>query len=658
MSSLHEPRLEWLRVRGGLEAIDLHVAAALARIGRDDDPDVALAAALASRAPRHGHICAELDRPPDDLRGEGADTAAAHVEWPALASWLATLSRSPLVRRPGDGRNDTPLVLDGARLYLDRYWRYQARLLEAVRARASARVDGVDEALLRDGLDRLFPPAPGAAGVDRQRLAALMAVLRRLTVISGGPGTGKTTTVKKILALLLEQHDRAAAPDDQRPLRIELAAPTAKAAARIAESFGEGLDQLATTHAVKERILAVVPKTLHRLLGAGRSGPTDFRYGRHRPLPADIVVVDESSMVDFVLMTRLVEAVPAHARLVLLGDKDQLASVEAGSVLGDICGGAGHRPRFSATFAHHAAPFVGASLAGHAEIVPDEGVWDALVHLDKVHRFGEASGIRAVARAINAGDAGDTLAFLRGTATAEAGPGAAYADVALHEVGATGHLPDPSLAEMVDGYLPLVDAVLAGDRAAALAALSTFRVLCAHRRGPLGVEGVVHAVEQGLERARPGFRTDHPWYLGRPVLVRENDYSVGLFNGDAGIVLPHPETGARAVAFAQPSGEVRYVEPARLPPHVTVFATTVHQGQGSQFRHVVLVLPPRPSPILTRELVYTGVTRASRRATVVAVPDVLRAAVVRRVRRASGLPGLLWGARAEAGQAAPVREAG
>jgi exodeoxyribonuclease V alpha subunit len=639
-------RLQPFERRGGLEKVDVHLALTLLRLDSTDDPDMALAAALASRAPRHGHICVELNRVTSSFAEEEdqGDNETLALPWPKLEEWLKLLADWRLVRLAGDSR-ETPLVLDGQRLYLDRYWRYQERLLDVLQDRAGRFAKTPHGELLRDGLSRLFPTGDQSAEPDRQRLAALVAVLRGLTVISGGPGTGKTTTVKKILALLLEQHlYQAKSGTTQGLLRIGLAAPTAKAATRLGEALGEDLDNLKVDDAVKETLQGLQPKTIHRLLGARRSSSPSFRYSAENPLPYDVVVIDEASMIDFALMTRLVEAVPRTSRLVLLGDRDQLASVEAGSVLGDICGPAGTELCFSPGFIKDVNESAGVNLADLVSEHDRGPVADCMIHLTRVYRYGKGTGISAVARAINAGEerANDVVAYLRHSATMEKGPGTNYTDVELHEVGADEMLPTKSLQMMVDGFLPLIEAVESDEVDQALEAMASFRVLCAHRRGKLGVSGVVSAIEKGLEKACPWFNTSHPFYLGRPVLVRQNDYNVGLFNGDFGIVVRHPETKQRTVAFPRVGAEPRYVGPARLPPHVTVFATTVHQGQGSQFEHVVVVLPSRPSQIVTRELLYTGVTRAQRRATVVATEDALRRAVAHRIQRASGLPEFLW----------------
>ncbi len=650
---------------GMLEPAEVHVARALLRLGGEHDPAVELGAALAARAPRLGHVCVELDSATERLaqfRDDLAMGKSAVEGWPAPEAWLACLAASPLVHAVGPGEADDhcvdrPLVLDGARLYLERYWRYQQRVVGHLRRRALERPEGVDLELLRAGLDRLFVddgqhPTP----VDRQRLAGTIASLRRFAVVSGGPGTGKTTTVKKILALLLEQ--RAALPG-ARPLRIALAAPTGKAAARLQDSIRDELGRLEVDEGIREQLAGITSLTIHRLLGVRPDQPSRFRHGVDRPLLHDVVVVDEASMVSLPLMAKLLDAVGPSARLILLGDQDQLASVEAGAVLGDICNPGRERPRYSRAFAAEVAQVAGLELADPAagiELVEAPGIGDCIVQLDRFYRFGQDSGIGGVARAIQRAPDGeasaDAIAYLRGERTEQDSRGH-YRDVALLE----GHSTAPVLEAALAGYGPLVRAALEGRPSAqVLEALGRVAVLCPHRRGELGVEGLNTAIERHLARQIPGLRLDERWYVGRPVMVVQNDHTLRLYNGDVGVVVLDPDgpqdpdradgpepPARRVVAFpGAAEGEVRHVAVARLPPCETVFAMSIHKSQGSQFGHAVVVLPARRSPIMTRELIYTAITRARQRVTVVGSGAVLEDALARRVTRPSGLRPKLW----------------
>lgn len=634
--------LRALAEAGVLSPLDVQLARAAGRLAGEARPDVLLALALASRAPSAGHVCLELATARRAVRLEDAPDLDA-LPWPEPGAWLEALRTSPLV---GDGEAATPLVLDGGLLYLHRAWRWQQSLVTALRARvAEGEVAGpgawmspagtVDLGLLRSGLDRLFPAT--GDGVDRQRLAAAVAVLRTLTVITGGPGTGKTTTVLKVLALLAEQ---AQAGGGRFPPRIALAAPTGKAAARLAESVRAGKARLDADPA----LLAQIPDeatTIHRLLGWRPDRPGVVRHHAEDPIPADVLVIDEASMVDLGLMTRLLLAAPRRARVVLLGDRDQLASVESGAVLADLCGppGAGRESAargYSPAFAEVLVPLVGPLPPELLAPAAGPAMGDVIVSLVHTHRFGAASGIGALSRAINGGDVARTTGLLDGSAS-ERPDGARHDDLRWIQPAATGPLPEEVERLVVAGLRPLVTATSPED---ALAALDRFRLLCAHRRGPRGVEGVNEAAQGWLAAANLIWPRGAFW-PGRPVLVTQNDPQTRLFNGDLGVVLPAP-AGRLAVWFPGADGHPRPVSPAMLPPHETAFAMTVHKSQGSEVDHAMVVLPERASPVLTRELLYTGVTRARSVVTVVGALDVLTQAVTARVERASGLAEALW----------------
>lgn len=591
--------LDRLRTAGILAPLDVRVAEALGRIGGEARPEVLLAVGLASRAVRQSHVCLDLGRlaagaVPSDEAGRPVPGA----QWPALDAWLAALRSSSLV---GGADVDTPLVLDAEnRLYLRRYWDYQTQLARGLGARAGQRDASVAASALAAGLDRLFPPGPWLVpgDIDGQRLAAMLAVQRRLCVISGGPGTGKTYTVAKILALLIEQALHAG----RRPPAVMLAAPTGKAAARLAEAIKRSKADLPCDDTVK----ALIPEsasTLHRCLGVSRDRATVVQYHADNPLAADLVVVDEASMVDLALMARLVDAVPPSARLILLGDKDQLLSVEAGAVLGDICHGA-------------AAP-------------QGTGIGDCIVHLMHSHRFGPDSGIGRLARAVNEGDAGAALAIL---------DDAALPDVTLAEPAPRGELSAALRQSVTEGfghYLREADA------AVRLGAFDRFRILCGHRRGRHGVETVNRQVEAVLSEAGL-VRIEGPVYAGRPIIVTHNDYQLNLFNGDVGLIVENPD-GGNAAVFGGAGATLRFLSPARLPPYETVFAMSVHKSQGSEFDEIAVLLPDRDSPILSRELLYTAVTRARKKVVIHAPRDVVAEAVARRAERASGLSDALRG---------------
>jgi exodeoxyribonuclease V alpha subunit len=470
----------------------------------------------------------------------------------------------------------------------------------------------VAELLLADGT---------VPGPDWQRVAAITAVLRHLCVISGGPGTGKTSTVVRLLALL-------ALTGGATPPVVELVAPTGKAAARLEEAVRTGRSML------PEALRAAIPEhasTLHRLLRM-RADSTRPGFDRDHPLQADVVVVDEASMVDLALMAKLVRALRPAARLVLLGDKDQLASVEAGAVLGDVCGDA---PGFSADFAARVSAIAGEPLPAGAD-ADASPLRDAVVLLRHSRRFAPGSGIARLAEAMNRGDCDATLAVL------EAGAD----DVAWRPVTDARATRPQLAAAAVDGFATYLERIAASAPDEAIFdAFGAFRILCAHRAGPGGAAGINRLVEDALA-ARRLIRPAGPWYVGRPVMVTRNDHVLRLYNGDVGIVLVDPDDPGRlTVAFPGSDGVARRISPARLPEHETVYAMTVHKSQGSEFDRVLLVLPPEPSRVVTRELLYTAVTRARSRVEMWAPEAVVRAGVAARVQRSSGLRDALWGGR-------------
>ncbi|WP_120997846.1 exodeoxyribonuclease V subunit alpha [Stutzerimonas urumqiensis] len=590
--------------------------ASLERLEPAVEAEVLLAAALCCEALGRGDVCLPLAR----IAGTRPWPELA-VVLPALDAWQATLRASRVVGAPGDY---APLILDGGRLYLARYHAYEAQLAERLLARADA-LPEVDDDRLADSLARLF--AFNQQRPDWQRLAAAQAVRRNLAVISGGPGTGKTTTVVRLLAALIEQAGNAS-------LAIGLAAPTGKAAARMAEAIRNAKADLPVSDAVR----AALPdeaRTLHRLLGSRGDSPR-VRHDAAHPLPLDVLVVDEASMVDLALMAKLVAALPPRARLILLGDKDQLAAVEAGAVFAELCEGRGFDDAEAAELER---------LTGQAVPVepPTSRLGDAVVLLTHSHRFAGDSGIGELARRINAGDASGTLALLK-----ESRPDLSWASM-------------PQAGALVDrleqGYLAYLEAAREGEPAQAFEAFNGFRALTAQRDGPFGLRGLNEALEARFRR-RLGVSARDRWYAGRAVMVRQNDYALGLFNGDIGLCLPTAR-GLRVFfeSAEQTGAGHRAFTPARLPSHDSAFAMTVHKSQGSEFAEVLLALPDRPSPLLTRALLYTGITRAKRKVELWALPARLAEAVTTRAERAAGLAERLAASAPASTSAAPASSA-
>ena len=764
--------------RGWLRTLDAAFAGLLWREVPDADPRVILAAALASHQLGRGHVCLDLHAtldnpafalslPPEggaaggsvrDLRGEVFRGLTAEA-------WRTVLKQSEeLVADHAPGGEHTsdsrPLVLVGLRVYLRRYWDYEQRVAEGVRARldaSSAIAAQLPLDTTRKLLDVLFPaPEAEAVTTDWQRVACALAARSAFGIITGGPGTGKTTTVVKLLALLQALALGAAGGDDAagagasihaaRPLRIRLAAPTGKAAARLNESIANAIARLpfealersvvsGTNRAVEPdrgenadarlaaRLRASIPTrvtTLHRLLGS-RPGSRRFRHDARNPLALDVLVIDEASMVDLEMMAAVLAALPAGGRLILLGDKDQLASVEAGSVLGELC----HRAE-AGHYAHDTADWLTRACAAALPpgLIDTDGdrLDQGIAMLRTSFRFDAASGIGRLATAVNAGDTAHALAVLAEGAgdlrreridesahaaframvlegeTSEVAPrstGDRGADLGVDSGPESGQdsgqdsgldsEPEAALQSTVEpasvlateaaasagpaevpprhGYRHYLETLLRSRPAAeaplaefdawasrVLRAHRGFQVLCALRTGPWGVEGLNQRIATVLHQAGL-IQETQGWYLGRPVLVTQNDYTLGLMNGDVGITLARPDPNGGEwklrVAFeaGDGSGAIKWVLPSRLQAVDTVFALTVHKSQGSEFEHAALALPERASPILTRELLYTGITRARSYLTLItpAGDDLLDEVIRRRVLRSSGLLAALRG---------------
>ncbi|MGO3217699.1 MAG: exodeoxyribonuclease V subunit alpha, partial [Halomonas sp.] len=676
-------------------------------------------AALASHQLGRGHVCLDVAatlEAPDfalSLPPEGDDLNAPPplpsqvLATLTLTEWQAVLNHPTLI---SDGPGNTPLVRsDGqntTRLYLRRYWQFEQTLHQEIATRLSADspmhssmdspvYKSEESPLLKSALDALFPPNDT---LDWQKVACALAARSSFAIITGGPGTGKTTTVVRLLALL--QTLQLAQPN-AHPLRIRLAAPTGKAAARLNESIAgqvnelplSGLESLLDEHSDASSSNAIdIPTevtTIHRLLGA-RADTRHFRHNAANPLALDVLVVDEASMVDIEMMTALLSALPASAKLVLLGDKDQLASVEAGAVLGDLC-----RRANAAHYTPATAQWL-AELTDHPlpdELIDQEGqpLDQAITMLRVSHRFTETSGIGQLAQAINQPlsealrerDKHQAVHGVLNNGYADLHhlvlkPDAQNEDSALERLVITGspqrfpnagegrtnfkgdpmapptgyqHYLNTLASERPDTAMTFEENGKTYDAWAkqVLKAYSRFQLLCALRKGPWGVEGLNLRIAKTLRREKLLFGNDHTlekgWFEGRPVLVTQNDYGLKLMNGDIGITMavPDPRTPNKSllrVAFptSDPENPIHWVLPSRLHAVETVFAMTVHKSQGSEFQHTSLLLPQTPNPILTRELVYTGITRARDWLTLIeAKRGILNDAVTREVMRVSGV---------------------
>ncbi|MGC2654578.1 MAG: exodeoxyribonuclease V subunit alpha [Mycobacterium sp.] len=545
---------------GVLDLSDVHVAQRLCALSQETDEQVALAVALAVRALRSGSVCV-------DLSTVAGVVGPADLSWREPTAWLAAVRASPLLGEP-------PVLhlYDDRLLYLDRYWREEQQVCDDLLALLVPKpvIDVPDS-------ERLFP-----AGFEEQREAAEIALSQAVTVLTGGPGTGKTTTVARLLALLAEQTQIAGGPR----VRVALAAPTGKAAARLQEAVALEVERLDTADRARLGELRAV--TLHRLLGSRPDTSSRFRYDRGNRLPHDVIVIDETSMLSLTLMARLLEAVRPQARLILVGDADQLASVEAGAVLADLVEG----------------------LSARDDV--------RVAALRTPHRFGESIG--ALAEAIRFGEADQVLTLLRS--------GDRHIEFVEDD-----HPEQRLRSVLVPHALALREAALLGAGDVAVATLDRHRLLCAHRRGPFGVAHWNRQVQMWLaeETGQPPWSE---WYAGRPLLLTANDYGLRVYNGDTGVVVVGPD-GLRA-AIASATGLLDFAT-SRLSDVETMYAMTIHKSQGSQADEVTVLMPPADSRLLTRELFYTAMTRAKQKVRVVGPEASVRAAVGRRAVRASGL---------------------
>ena len=585
-------------------AIDRHFARLLANLGNTREPQLLNLFAQLSQALRQQHSCLDLARRHD------------------TAQLLDALQGLPCVSHGGQAAADPrPLVLEGSRLYLQRYYQYECRIARDLISR-NRFVGSPEPRQLQAVLAGLFAPSTAQTPpmtspqdpIDWQAMAVLQALSRQLTIITGGPGTGKTTTVLKLLQGFKALPGNAAAV-------IKLAAPTGKAAMRL----GQSLKRASDLFSLPTEVL-----TLHRLLGLRADGQS-WRHDQHHPLQVDLLIVDEVSMIDLAMMDRLLRALPAHCRLVLLGDPNQLPAVDTGNILMDIC-------QYPAGYSNHLLALANQCLPSAAAGAPTSAapanaeaaaaaapgkhqLQDAICHLTRSYRFAADKGIGQLARDIQAG-----------------GPLHANNEVEIHDYAALQQQPALLLAPFKD-YLAMASARDA-DLGQLLDKFDAARILTTTRAGEFGVTQLNQRIEAQL-LANHFRSTAEPFYPGRPVMVTRNDYALGLFNGDVGICVPDPGEQRLRVAFRLSDGSIQTYLSARLPPHETCFAMTVHKSQGSEFQQVTLILADSPSrlgdSLASRELLYTAVTRARQGVTIYSTPVVLNQALNTHAQRASGL---------------------
>lgn len=608
-----EHLLEQEGVETYFSAMDRHFADFMVELAGEEHKDrhtnLWLASALVSNSVGKGHVCLNLPGIAGMPLAIDYEDQISPVVCPGIEEWVDDLRGLPVIGQPG---NFSPLVLDEKnRLYLYRYWCYEQQLGSVILDMAKQWQHMVDKRLLAHGLQRFFPGNDGT--INWQCIAAILAVLNRFTVISGGPGTGKTYTVGRIIALLIEQ---AKGSD----IAIALAAPTGKAAARLTDMVRTIKEELDCPPEVKQ-LIPEKALTIHRLLGPVYGAKT-FRYNASNRLPFDIVIIDEASMIDLPLMAKLTTSLKENSRLILLGDKDQLASVEPGAVFGDICD-TGNVNTFSAGFASASRELVSHELPHRKG--EDNVLSDSIVVLQRSYRFGPDSGIGLLASTVNEGKPSDALDLLKGVA---------HDDIHWRNLP-----PAEKLESLIEErYFPFYREYLTSKSPEeAFSLFKRFHLLCALRHGPYGVIAVNSIIERVCRR-RGLVQAGRRWYKCQAVMVTSNDYQLKLFNGDVGILFPDQEAdGELKVFFPSEGGGFRKLLPGRLKDYEMVYGMTIHKSQGSEFDHVAILLPDRLSEVLSRELLYTAITRARKSVEIWGREEVFTGALNRTIRRQSGL---------------------
>jgi len=616
-------QITYLYHNESLSYIDKHFANYIQEISGANEFEIHLAAALVSWSTRTGNVCLDLNRVADKQLFDNRELDPS-IDFPKLNEWIEMLTDCRAVGSPGDYK---PLILDSQnRLYFYRYWEYEKNIADSIKERIQSHVENINYQKLKEGVNRIFDNE-NTTEIDMQKLASIFAVLNRFCVISGGPGTGKTTMVAKLLALLIEQAG-------ENELKIILCAPTGKAAASLSETIRTAK----TTIHCDDDIKNAMPDdafTIHRLLKSIPGSPY-FRHNKDNPLSADVVVIDEASMVDVALMAKLFTSIRDDARIVLVGDKDQLSSVEAGSALGDICDRETIRgiPKEAAKKLDRFFDKGNTNTSVSPQHI--KGMQKHIVVLDKNYRFHKDNGIGGLSRAINNGDYVTGFRMLMDPDD----KGIELREVHDHEM-----LYTALKEKVIQGYSHYLTA---DDPYQAVSLFNQFKILCALRSGPFGVTHLNQLVQRILQENGliqiDEHEPDH-MYKGRPILITRNDYLLGLFNGDSGIIMPEPgmKNDELTAVFPLKKGETSQVPIHRLPEHETVYAMTIHKSQGSEFNDVLIILPDKYYPILTRELIYTGITRAINSVTIWGKKDILKEAISHKIERTSGLRDSLWG---------------
>ncbi len=570
--------IQYLYNIGIFSDLELHFAKLILSLAKNIDENALLAIALASYFTNLGSSCVDLSLLADKYFPQNNDPDIKPILCPNLESWQISLNNCNIV---GSSNDYCPIILHGNYLYLYRYFNYEQQLATQIIERCQQLYQDINQTLLETSLNKLFP-----SNNNQQKVAAMTAISQHFCVISGGPGSGKTSTVTKILAVLLEQNLN---------LKIALAAPTGKAAMRLQETLINTLPNLNVATKIKQA-MPQQAYTIHRLLGSLHHS-SYFRYHQHRQLPYDIIIVDEFSMVDLPLITKLVQATPKSARLILLGDKDQLVSIETGTVLNDIC---------------------------RVAISDKLPMAKNIVLLDKSYRFDETSGIGKLSQAVKQGKHEAAFNILNAKH---------YPEVNWYSLNSSNNLPTDLINYIVTEFSHYLQA---NSPEQMLSLFNSFCVLCATRKGYHGLEAINHQIEKELNKRKLIKLSNYRWYHKCPIMITSNHYGLELFNGDIGIILRDSNNELKAF-FPAANGKPRIFWPNRLPKHEIVYAMTIHKSQGSEFDKVLMLLPKISSSLLTRELIYTGITRARKQVDIWSDKKVLTNAILQQVNRSSGL---------------------
>ena len=588
---------------------DYHFARFICKLCKTDNQNLFLSAALTTQALRDGHVCCNLE----EHARQQFQTTVGPITLPDSSQLIEEIRSFPVIGAPGQY---CPLILENSRLYLYRYWNYEQKLAQSILSRTGQKNEIVyDEnaALIRS----LSQPSTDNE-TDWQTASAIVSLLNPFTVICGGPGTGKTTTAAKVLLLLKMCL--------KKNLRIALAAPTGKAAARLSDSIQKVLASLDVSDELKKAIPSQT-HTIHRLLGTIPLSP-GFRHNSSSPLPYDIILVDEASMIDLALMSKLIDAVPQKSRLIMLGDRDQLSSVEAGAVIGDICD-TGNTHQFTVKQSEILKQLLpGFNEPGNPHEPP---LADCIVSLRKSYRFDESSGIGTLSRAVNRGDINEVSEILDSSK---------YDDCIRKPLPSEHNLKNALKTSVMEFFRPLCTEK---DPLTALNQLGRFKILCAARQGPYGVNSI-NSMVISILRSSGLIPRETDLFHGLPLLINANDYALDLYNGDSGVIIPEQKSsGVYRAVFKNPETTVKSFQVAQLRSWEIAYALTVHKSQGSEYEHIILILPPVPIPVLSRELVYTALTRARKSVEIWSSDSILEKAVLSRTVRRSGLRDKLWG---------------